>query len=167
MITGLLAVLICWKWGDWKNWEKYYPTILYFILIDLVTNFLTAHHPLWEYEGNLLMINHTFSNLFIAFAVYPAIVMIYIPYYPKKLVNQILYILLWTSICTFLEYISFRLGYFSHHNGWHFGWTIGFDITMFAMLRLHYQRPLLTWPLSAILMTVTLWYLGLPLNSMK
>ena len=29
--VSLAALLAAWRWSDWRNWKKYYPTILYSI----------------------------------------------------------------------------------------------------------------------------------------
>jgi len=34
-VYGFLYLFAAWKWGDWKNWREYYPTILFFIIGDL------------------------------------------------------------------------------------------------------------------------------------
>lgn len=46
IILVLVFVIIAWKWGDWKNWKLYYPTILFMILGDFVYIFLTYKKPL-------------------------------------------------------------------------------------------------------------------------
>jgi hypothetical protein len=42
-----LWTLVTWKWGDWRNFNKYYATILYFILCDVLYYHLTYNHRLW------------------------------------------------------------------------------------------------------------------------
>lgn len=47
IFLSLISILICYKLGDWKNWEKYYSTILFFILSSVTCVILTYNHPLW------------------------------------------------------------------------------------------------------------------------
>jgi len=54
IILIIMSIFLCWKYGDWKNWKLYYPTILYLIIGDLACNILTARMPLWSYNINWL-----------------------------------------------------------------------------------------------------------------
>ncbi|WP_373370790.1 CBO0543 family protein [Lederbergia panacisoli] len=71
-------------WGDWRNWKKYYPTILFMICSDFFSAILMYEHPLWMYKKSLLLPNHTLTNFFIAFLMYPAVVLIFLANYLKK-----------------------------------------------------------------------------------
>ena len=62
IILVLVFVIIAWKWGDWKNWKLYYPTILFMILGDFVYIFLTYKKPLWILESPLF--GRTISDLY-------------------------------------------------------------------------------------------------------
>lgn len=44
-VKAILYILVCLKWGDWRNWRKYYPTILYVIIWDLIFNLLLIITP--------------------------------------------------------------------------------------------------------------------------
>ena len=160
-----LFLICCWKWGDWKNWKEYYHTILYFILIDFLNNFLTANYPLWKYQHTPL--NHTLSDVLVAFTVYPSTVLLFLPYYPKKIIRKVAYILCWVSLYTFIEVSSVKIGIFTYHNGWNIWWSIGFNFGMFIMLRFFYKHPLLAWPVSWLLITITLMFFKLPIDNMR
>lgn len=36
-LLACLFILVCYKWGDWRNWKTYYPTILFLIAGTLFT----------------------------------------------------------------------------------------------------------------------------------
>lgn len=158
-------LLLCYKWGDWKNWKLYYPTILYMMLIDFLNNFITARYPLWEYEK--IFKNNTFNDIVVAFTLYPSTVLLYLHHYPKKPLKQIAYIALWVLIYAAIEFVALETGTFSYQNGWNFVWAIGFDIMMFIILKLHYEKPLLAWPISAVLMAAVYYILKLPVNDLR
>lgn len=165
---GLLAplfVLSCWKWGDWKNWRAYYPTILYVISIDLLTNFLTADYPLWEF--NYKIISHTLSDIFITFTVLPTTVILYLTHFPKKIGKQAIYTFSWVILYSLIEIWAVRLGLFAYDNGWNIWWSMGFNFVMFFMIKLHFERPLLAWPVSAALMTAVFYILKLPVKNLR
>ena len=160
-----LLFLICLKWGDWKNWRKYYPTILYVIVWDLLYNLFTINHPLWRLDHPIL--KHTFSDILIAFVVLPCSILMYLPYIPKKtIVKQILHIAFWVFLFSLIEVIALTLHTISYYNGWNIWWSIGFNVTMFSMVRIHYENPLLAWPISGLLFILVLIIFKLQLSSL-
>ena len=161
----ILFFLFCLKWGDWKNWRKYYPTILYVIVWDLIFYIITVNHPLWRFEHPVL--KHTFSDLLIAFIAFPSAILLYLPYIPKKsIVKQIFHIALWVFIFSLCETTDIALHTISYHNGWSFWWSVASNIAIFCTIRIHYEKPLLVWPLSVLLFIITIIIFGIPLSSL-
>lgn len=162
---AILLLLICLKWGDWKNWRKYYPTILYVIVWDLLYNLFTVNHPLWRLEHPIL--KHTFSDLLLAFVSFPCYIFLFLPHIPKfSIVKQILHIAFWAILLSILEAISVSLQTISYHNGWNFWWSVVFNIITFSMIRIHYENPLLAWPISILLFLIIMVIFKLPLSSL-
>ncbi len=152
VVFGLIFLLIGWRFGDWRNLEKYYPTILYFIIGDLLYNLLTYNDPMWKYNKDWIFSNHTLSNLWIMITVYPVTVIIYLFHFPKKKINQIFYILFWVILYVLWELVNIHVfGLIDHYNGWNIWWSFLFDIIIFVMLLIHHKRPLLAWGLSIII----------------
>ncbi|MGX6443955.1 hypothetical protein ACWM35_12135 [Neobacillus sp. K501] len=56
-------VLAALRWGDRENVVTYYPTILYFILGDLLKNPLLHNHRMWEYQETLVGEKILFGHL--------------------------------------------------------------------------------------------------------
>lgn len=148
-----------------RNWERYYPTILYFISLDFLYNMLYANYPLWKYTG--LLPNHTFNDIFVAIFTFPCIALIYLPYFPQKITKIILYILAWTVVYAIFEYTAFAANIFIYFNGWNIWWSLGFDAGLFTTLILHHRKPKITWPLTAIGIIITMVLTHLPINSMN
>lgn len=164
-VKAILYILVCLKWGDWKNWRKYYPTILYVIIWDLMFSRFTVNYPLWTFSHPLL--KHTFSDLLIAFVSFPCAILLYLPYVPKKsIIKQILHIAFWAGIFSFFEAISLSLRAISYNNGWNFWWSVAADVMIFCMIRLHYEKPLFAWGLSILSFIVTMIIFKLPLSSL-
>ena len=87
MITiGLIILLAaaCYKWGAWRRWRKFYPTILYVIIGDLSYNFVFHDHTLWLYDS---LFNHTTLDILAAFLMFPSIVILFLTHWPKKMVG--------------------------------------------------------------------------------
>ncbi|HEY5560496.1 MAG TPA: CBO0543 family protein [Clostridiaceae bacterium] len=143
VLLGIASILICYKYGDWKNWKKYYPTILFFILSNVVCILLVYNHPLWQYQPGI--INHTFTDLFVCITVYPSTVMLFIPNFPKKKTKIITHISYYVAIYTIVELVATKLGYFTYSNGWNIGCSLIFNYILFSILYLHYKKPIYAW----------------------
>lgn len=148
---GIMSLLIGLKFGDWKNLRKYYPTILFLIIGDLLYNLFTYNDPMWSYTKAWFLQNHTLVNLWIMITVYPSTVIIYLFYFPKKKMKQIFYILIWVMTYILLEILGLHVfGLIDHFNGWNMWWSLLFDIILFTMLPIHQKHPLVAWGLSII-----------------
>ncbi|RCX18396.1 hypothetical protein DFR58_105160 [Anaerobacterium chartisolvens] len=160
----LISVFCCFIWGDWKNWRMYYPTILYFIIWDMIYNFIFFNHTLWMYSG---LVNHTFSTLLIAFTVFPCTTMVYLPHIPKKLWQQVAYIFFWVFLYSVIEFISYLMKTFEYDNNWNIWWSAGFNTVMFLMLWLHHKKPLIVWPISVALFSLAMYIFKIPFDKIK
>lgn len=171
-VYNLLLLSVALKWGDKKNWRKYYPTILFFILVDLFANFVVVKHPLWIYQetifGMEILQNHTIINLMIMFVAYPSTILIYIGQFPNKTLHKIFWILLWIFIYTSIEFINLHyLDLINHFNGWTMTWSVLFNVVMFSTLKIHQERPLIAW-IICVLWTITLFIVfDIPISQMK
>lgn len=137
----LVIALSLWK-GDWKNWEDYYPTMLYVSLATFLYEFIShSHYHLWEIRKdsilNLMNVHFT-HNLIIN----PFIAFIFLSHYPNGMKKQLIYLLKWIFSFVVLEWIAEWLGVLSYHNGWHLGWSFLFVVIMFPMIRLHHVHKL-------------------------
>jgi hypothetical protein len=153
IVYNLLYFLAAWRWGDWRNWQKYYPTILFLILCDLLHNFLVYNQALWIYHETLLpqlLPNHTTISLLYMLVMYPATILIYLKYFFKtdKWTKRVFHYVLWVSIYTITEYTNIHVGLFFHHNGWVMWHSILFIMMMFILFPIHYKKPLLAWGIS-------------------
>lgn len=165
-IAGIMLI-IGWKWGDWRNWEKYYPTILFMIIGNFLYNLLTYNHPMWLYEEALLP-NHTIIEMVHSFVVFPVTVLVFLPHFPENnLLKKIVYILRWEAIFITVEWILSRLELFSYHNGWSIGWSVLFNVVMFTLLRIHFKRPLLAWIISVFIVLFFMILFNVPIEKMR
>lgn len=163
--VSVIMALVAWKWGDWRNWKLYYPTMLYFIIGDFLYGLLTYNYALWEFESPLL--KTVMSDILISFVAFPATILLFLPHFPQIWVKRILYILMWVVIYTVIEIISYHLGFFSYQNGWSIWWSILFNCMMFPMLRLYYKKPLIAWTITLPIVVIFLLYFKVPFSTMK
>ena len=152
--NALLFVLVAWKWGDWRNWAKYYSTILYVIVFDLVYFGLTMGFPLWRYHHPVL--GYTYSDFLIAFIMFPATMLLYLPYQPKEKYKQAGFLLLWVFIYAGIELLQSNIGGMRYFNGWQYWYSVLFDVLFFTMARLHFKYPLWTFAVSIITVPIVL-----------
>jgi len=161
-VYGLLWLIAGWKWGDWRNWQKYYPTILFFILGDFIYQyFLYDYYPMWKYTPQGVDkgagLTHTHIFLTIMIIKYPATALIFLPKFPRtQLLKQVLFIVVWVFIYAINEFFDILNHLIKYENGWNYWWSVLFNTVMFILLWVHYRKPLLAWVFS-ILFIVILW----------
>ena len=165
IFISVASIIICYKLGDWRNWRRYYPTILFFILSSIACAFLTYNHPLWLYHSTV--INHTFTDLFITITVYPCTVMMFISHLPNKITKIILHISIYVAAYTIGEFIAVKLGYFTYQNGWNIWYTLIFNYLMFPMLILHYKKPIYAWIIAIVSPHILFFILKIPYSVMR
>jgi hypothetical protein len=166
---GFISILCAWKWGDWRNWFKYLPTIQYLIMGDMLQNLFTQNYSLWSFPHppNLLP-NHLINNLFIMLTIYPSSMLIFLYHFPKnKLLKQILYMLIWIILWLVYELIMVLRGLCVYSHGWTYGWSVVFVIIMVPMLVLHYKRPFWAYILSVPITVFLLWWFHVPVFNEK
>jgi len=165
IFLSLFSIFICYKSGDWRNWRKYYSTILFFILGSLTCALLTYNHPLWVYKG--VVINRTFTDLFFLITVYPCTMMMFIPHLPSKKTKIIFHISIYVAVFTILEFIAVKLGYFTYYNGWNIWYTLIFNYIMFPILMIHYKKPMYAWIIALIIPHILFFILKIPYSVIR
>jgi hypothetical protein len=146
--------LITYKFGDWRNWRLYYPTILFFWCGNLIGFFVFHDHLLWEFKSNML--SHGAIDLIDMLFVFTCTTILFLQYYPKRIIKQILYILLWVLIYSIIELIFHFMGGITYHYGWSIWWSLSHNIYQFIFLRVHYKNPILAWIFAFIALGITM-----------
>lgn len=142
-----------WKWGDWKNWEKYYPTVLFTMVVNLGASLLTYHHALWNYSPDALVKTQTILEFINCFIILPSVTFTYLSKFPaNNKFQQLSYIVFWVLIFSGLEYIDhYIIGGIYYTNGWSWSTSTIFDFALFSILRLHYLKPGWAWVITFLL----------------
>lgn len=143
IIATLIFIVISLKWEDWKNWKRYYPTILFFATGNLIYSLLTYNYSLWEYESPLL--KSTVSNLLVTLICFPAVIIMYLYHIPRGILKQVLWVIFWIFLGSSIETVANWLGFFSYHNGWNIWWSVLFNFCIYPLLWLHYKKPASIW----------------------
>lgn len=148
----LIATIV---WGDWRNWQKYYSTILYITICSLLYLVLYSESPLWYFRPEpplYLFKNRTLIALGQTLFVFIGTSLIFLGHYPEEK-KQYIYVIAWVLLYTFIEIIALDKGIIVHQNGWNMWWSTFFNLCLFILLRVHFLKPLLAWGLSIIFIT--------------
>ncbi|WP_204498216.1 CBO0543 family protein [Aquibacillus albus] len=142
IVIAIWVIVASIRWGDWKRWEQYYPTMLYIISAGLVYEFFaqTQFH-LWKMNGEWLL-NHSIATLLHIFIINPLATFIFLSNYPDPLPKQLFHITKWVIIFLIVEWAGLHFDYITHSNGWSLGWSALFLFKMFPILRLHFTHKL-------------------------
>lgn len=169
IIVTSIVIIVAWRFSDWKNWEKYYSTILFTIALSMTVSLLIYENSLWYFKGTLFLSNHTLTDLWMAYIYYPPLILLYLSCYPfeKHFRNQAGYIVIWTLLWAIIEGLYTIAGLTLYYNNWNFWWSLFIWFLMFIGIRLHYTRPLLTWILCFMLTVFMIIYFHIPIAELK
>jgi len=158
LLLACLFILVCYKWGDWRNWKTYYPTILFLIAGDFIYYYVAGAQPLWQYTTKLFP--GAIATLIIALIIYPCTVLIFLPFCLESgAIKTGYYITAWVLLYAFLEYLALKYNYMQHFKGWNFAYSVLFDYTLFSLLLIHHKKPPVAWLLALILgFSITLFF---------
>jgi hypothetical protein len=166
ILINIFYMLAAFKWGDWRNWKLYYPTILFFIIGDFLYNFLLYKKSMWLFH-DLILPNHTTITVLAMVISYSATVLIYLGRFPEGWGKRSVWFLLWVGLYSFAEYFNSKFGFISYHNGWNMWWSVLFTGIIFFILPIHHKRPLLAWLLSIIITVSLLSIFDVKISEMK
>ncbi|WP_311201045.1 CBO0543 family protein [Niallia taxi] len=166
ILINVFYLLAAYKWGDWRNWKLYYPTILFLIIGDFLYNFLLYKKSMWVFH-DLILPNHTIITILAMFVSYSSTVLIYLGRFPEDWNKRFLWFLLWVGIYLSVEYLDSMFGFITYHNGWNMLWSVLFTGIIFIILPIHQKRPLLAWLLSLIIIVTLLNIFDVKISEMK
>lgn len=163
VIRGIHAVLwiaAAYKLGDWKNWRKYYPTVLFMGMGNLIYLMAFKNKVLWAFNpGGITPI---ISELFVILTIFFCTVLIFLTHFPNTLFKQLQYIILWDAIYIIIEVLMLNIGMQVNSNGWSIWWSIFHNFYMFPLLAIHHKSPLLAWPFSIIALLIMMRVFEMP-----
>jgi len=165
IIISMICIGLCYKGGDWKNWRRYYPTIIFYVVVAITSHIITVNKPLWVIH-NFFNID-ILANYFMSFFIAPSIIILFLSNYPNQKIKQIVHIIFFVSIPSLIEYIGYLRKTITYHNGWSFGWTIILYIGMFSIIRLHYKKPILACLIFFAMVVGGMFYFNISLSDLK
>ncbi|WP_113930420.1 CBO0543 family protein [Bacillus sp. P14.5] len=162
----LLLVMAVWtlfsyKFINWTRVKEQYPTVLFFIVINMTYNAIYSEHLLWAFRGITAdWLNHTIINLFFTFYICPATLIIFLQRLPDRNYAKASYIIIWIVFYTILEALFAHKGMFVYGDAWNSWQNIWLNTLLFLAILIHYRRPA-----AALILTVpaaVLFYIFFP-----
>jgi len=160
IIMIFIFLVSAYKWGDWKNWKKYYPTMCFFGMGDLIYIIVFNTKPLWKFPTTFLV--PSLDELLLIFTIFFPTTLLFLSNYPQKLYNQIVYNSIWIGIYMFIERIDLKIGIIEHYNGWNIWWSLLHNTIQFPLIALHHRNPLLTWIIALFFLVVIMKTFNVP-----
>jgi hypothetical protein len=151
----LITILLAWKYGDWRNWQKYQSTMLLFSIGNFLYNFVYHDHFLWKFNPDSL--NHHIMEIIYSFSVFPLTALIFLSNYPVRFIKQPLYIGKYILIYLGVELILYKMGMMEYDFGWNIWWSLAWNCVMFPILIIHYKKPLLGYVFCIFMIFGTNW----------
>ncbi|HEX9062127.1 MAG TPA: CBO0543 family protein [Clostridia bacterium] len=148
IIIILIVIFLAWKYSDWRNWQKYQPTMLLFSLGNMLYNFVYHDRYLWKMNPDVTC-HHT-MEVILTVTVFPLTALLFLSGFPADLKKKLIRISRYILIYIAAEYILLKLGRIEYHYGWNIWWSLGWDCMMFPVLAIHHRKPLLAFPLCTI-----------------
>lgn len=150
LTIALFVIAVAWKWGNWRQWQRYHTVMLYMAVCNLTYSLLCSRHYLWKmvpdgWTGDKL------TEIVYTFVTFPGTVLLFLTHYPdaRRWHGQLLYLVKWVLVYAIFELVLLCTDKIDYRYGWSIGWSVLFDCIMFPMLRLFYVRPLIAYAISA------------------
>ncbi|WP_226086737.1 CBO0543 family protein [Mesobacillus sp. S13] len=168
LLVIVVYIIFAKKFVKWHKWKEYYPTVQFYIICNLLYNFLFYQHTLWKYKAVTVdWLNHTLIEIAFTFFIVPVVLMIYLEYFPKERLRGLLYVLIWVAYFSGIEYLFEAKGLFVYENGWNAWWSVLFNIITFTVVRIHYKNALAAFLISAPIIAVLLLFFHPALHDLK
>ncbi|MEC3885573.1 CBO0543 family protein [Halobacillus sp. HZG1] len=168
LLVIVVWVLFAYRFVDWKQVGKQYPTILFFIAVNMTYNFLYYNHTLWAFRGiTMEWLNHSIINMAFTFFICPVGLIIYLQRFPQTRSSQFIYITVWVAFYTVLEWLFSLKGMYVYDHGWNNWLNIPLNAVLFGVLYLHYRNPVRALLVSVPIIVLFYAFFPFPLDSLK
>jgi hypothetical protein len=154
-----LIVLTVFITRTWRNWGQYHTTLLYGSSMNLLSYVIMGKDRLWYHIPSSL-----WNDIADSFVLLPSIFLLYLSFFPKKTNKKWIYYLKWVIGSLIFEWLLVRFGEFGFHEKYHFWMDIPFYFVMYAFIKLHTKRPLLTYGLSILFIALLIICFGYSLE---
>jgi hypothetical protein len=163
---AILTIIASFKWGKWKNWREYQASMFFIATGGMLYEYIVKENTLWKFHPDFLY-GHEMVVIVYALITMPISIFLFLSHFPKKWRQRLFYILLWSGIYIFVEWILYIFGRISYQNGWKFWYSFLFDIVMFSVIALHQFKPFIAYIISVIITIFLILYFHIPFKFVK
>lgn len=162
LVMAAAWLFAAYKWADLNNWRKYYPTMLFFGMGDLIYNVVFSNKRLWSFESDYLV--PSINELFVIFTIFFSTTLLFLSKFPKKLYRKIIYITLWITLYMTIELFTTSIDMQKNSNGWNIWWSLLHNSIQFPLLILHHKKPVLAWIIALSFLFLIMNIFNVPLT---
>lgn len=142
----LLFTLILATAGSLKHLPKHYKEVGFISFFNAFYYYICKRYLLWEFrprgiDWRIIRAVHTFVTT-------PLVVLSSLAKFPKTMPNQIVHVLKWTFISTYLEHVIAQQKLIRFKHGWNIYWSGLIYLKMYTYSYLHTKNATFTWILS-------------------
>ncbi|MFD2923956.1 CBO0543 family protein [Halobacillus naozhouensis] len=150
----LFFIIVGLFFGVWKRWNELYPTLLFWIIGNLLYCTLLHNYRVWEFRpvgiDHLFLPTHTVIAIAITFLISPFVIVVYLGRFSKSILKKVCWIIVWSLTFQAVETIAYYNQSITHHYGWTLTWSFIFNIVTFSILPIHQWKPWVAWLLAAL-----------------
>jgi hypothetical protein len=158
LVVVIVYLIIGYFYVNWKRWREFYPTVQFYIICNLLYNFIFFNHTLWAYKPKSPWLNHTIIDLTFSFMIMPIVIMMYLQYFPANTKRRVVYLSAWVAFFTIIEFIFQKKEFFIYDNDWGVYNSVYFNIIMFSILIIHYKRPIVSILIAIPIVVILLFF---------
>jgi len=147
-------IIVSLLFGAWKRLNEFYPTLLFWIIGDLLYASLLHDFRVWEFQpvwiDHFILPTHTIIATAISFLIYPSVIVVYLGRFPENIVRRICWVVFWALIFEGIELIAYLNESIIHQYGWTLAYSFLFNIVTFSLPAIHKWKPWAAWVLACI-----------------
>ena len=162
----VLTIIASFKWGNWGNWREYHASMFFISTGGLLYEYIVKENTLWKFHPDLLY-GQDMVVIVYALITMPVSILLFLSHFPESWFQRLIYILRWSGIYIFVEYILLVFGRISYQNGWELWYSFLFDIVMFSVIAIHHYFPYRAYILSLIIIVFLIDYFNIPFEFAK
>lgn len=164
LIVGFVILfLLSWRLGDWSEFHKYYPAMLFVSIWSLLFTYLTMDYRLWEFQDPGEMISHQTSGLIVGTGLIPLIIFIYLSLHSEYPVCS----KGWAGLVLGGVILLTWLGAMKFSYGWNLIYMLGMTGCLFPLVHLFQRKPAAAWLAGVAGSLLLIMALKIPVWSMK
>jgi hypothetical protein len=161
---ALFTVLASIKWADWKRWRQFHASMIFIAAGGFLYEYIVADYTLWKFYPSFLL-SERMTVILYAVLTMPLSILLFLQHFPDTLWRQLRYILMWSMIYISGEAILLFTNSIAYEHGWHFWYSLMFDIVLFTVIAIHHTHPARAYLLSIPIIIFLIHYFNVPFHA--